>query len=65
MTAQAQLEQMLTIDQFCEWRGISRAAAAQERYRGDGPKFLKLGKQVRYLASDCQAWIEQNTKDRT
>lgn len=65
MTAQVELEKLLTIKEYCEWRGISTGAAAQERYRGQGPKFIKAGKQIRYTISDIQAWLEKQTRDRT
>lgn len=61
----APLERLLTIDEYCEWRGISKGAAAQERYRGNGPRFIKAGKSVRYTVNDIQAWLDQQTRDRT
>lgn len=46
--------------------GLSVGALAQMRYRGTGPRFIKLGgRQVRYAESDIQAWLEQQTRDRT
>lgn len=59
------LERLLTVNEYCAWRGISKGAAAQERYMGNGPKFIKAGKSVRYSESSCREWIEENTKDRT
>ncbi|MFC3373085.1 helix-turn-helix transcriptional regulator [Glutamicibacter protophormiae] len=46
--------------------GLSVGALAQMRYRGNGPRFIKLGgRQVRYRESDIQAWLDQQTRDRT
>ena len=46
--------------------GITTAALAQMRYMGTGPRFIKLsGKQVRYRESEIQAWLDQQTRDRT
>lgn len=59
------LEKLFTVDEYCEWLGISKGAAAQDRYMGRGPKFIKFGKQVRYRESDVQAWLDQQTRDRT
>ncbi|MGP9489862.1 helix-turn-helix transcriptional regulator [Glutamicibacter sp. AOP38-B1-38] len=59
------LERLLTVDEYCAWRGISKGTAANERYMGNGPKFIKAGKSVRYAESDLKNWIEENTKDRT
>ena len=42
--------------------GITTGALAQMRYRGTGPKFVKIGKRtVRYRWEDVEAWIEANT----
>lgn len=65
MTAPAQLADVLTVVEYCAWRGITKAAAGQERYRGTGPKFIKAGKSVLYRVSDLNAWLEQNARDRT
>lgn len=43
----------------------SVGALAQMRYRGTGPRFIKIGKLVRYRDSDIKEWLEQNVKDRT
>jgi predicted DNA-binding transcriptional regulator AlpA len=43
----------------------SEAALAQWRYLGKGPKFIKLGRSVRYRASDVDAWLNQQTMQRT
>lgn len=49
-----------------EYLGLgSLGALAQMRYRGNGPKFIKIGKLVRYRDSDIKEWLEQNAKDRT
>lgn len=65
MTAPAQLSEVLTVDEYCAWRGITKGAAGQERYRGIGPKFIKVGKSVLYRVSDVNEWLEQNARDRT
>ncbi|MGP5390475.1 MULTISPECIES: helix-turn-helix transcriptional regulator [Glutamicibacter] len=48
-----------------EWLGLSVPALAQMRHMGKGPRFIKLGKQVRYRVTDVQAWLDQQTRDRT
>ncbi len=45
---------------------ISEGALAQHRYRGTGPKFIKLGRRrVIYRWSDIYAYIDANTMTRT
>lgn len=48
-----------------EYLGVTVPALAQMRYMGNGPKFIKLGKSVRYRDSSIKEWLEENTKDRT
>ena len=49
-------------DPVAEYMGITTGALAQMRYRGTGPKFVKLGNRtVRYRWEDVDAWIEANT----
>jgi predicted DNA-binding transcriptional regulator AlpA len=47
---------------------IPRATLAAWRYRGRGPRWLRVGRHVRYLERDVEAWLEslatQPTADR-
>jgi predicted DNA-binding transcriptional regulator AlpA len=45
--------------------GVSEGNLAQWRYNGTGPKFVKLGRLVRYRQSDVQAFIDANTRSNT
>ncbi|MGO2937974.1 MAG: helix-turn-helix transcriptional regulator [Glutamicibacter arilaitensis] len=57
---------LLTPAQLAERFGMTKEALAQMRYRGNGPRFIKLGgRQVRYSEADVQAWLDQQTRDRT
>ena len=38
---------------------------AQMRYRGNGPKFIKVGGRVLYRWSDINAYLDANTMTRT
>ncbi|MDQ0030881.1 helix-turn-helix transcriptional regulator [Arthrobacter bambusae] len=40
-------------------------ALAQWRYKGIGPKFVKVGSGVRYRASDVEAWLDEQTRSQT
>lgn len=47
---------------IAEYLGTTPQNLAQHRYRGTGPKFIKLGhRAIRYRWSDVEAWIEANT----
>ena len=57
-----QPEQLLETKVIAEYMGTTPQNLAQMRYRGTGPKFIKLGaRSVRYRWSDVEAWIEANT----
>ena len=43
----------------------TEAKLANDRYRGIGPKFLKLGRRVLYDWDDVYAWEEANRLQRT
>lgn len=46
--------------------GTSVGSLAQQRYRGQGPRFIKMGaKAVRYRSSDIAAWLAANTRQQT
>ena len=64
-TTHPEVEKLSTPAELGERFGMSVPALAQMRYRGTGPRFIKFGKQVRYRESDIQAWLDQQTRDRT
>ena len=38
---------------------------ANWRYQGRGPRFIKVGRAVRYRRSDVEAWLERNAREST
>lgn len=60
------VEKLATADEVADFLGYTKAGLAQMRYRGTGPKFVKLGGiQVRYRWAEVEAWIDRQTRDRT
>lgn len=45
--------------------GTTVQSWASRRYKGTGPRFIKLGKSVFYRRADVEAWIGRNVYDRT
>jgi hypothetical protein len=43
----------------------TEAGLAQMRYRGTGPRFVKVGRKVVYRWSDVRAYLDANTLQRT
>jgi predicted DNA-binding transcriptional regulator AlpA len=56
---------LLVPSQLAQMLGKSTAALAQWRYLGTGPQFIKLGRNVRYRRHDVEAWLDQQTVQRT
>jgi hypothetical protein len=56
---------LATPAQVAEYLHTTEAALAQMRYRGNGPKFIKIGRRVLYNWDDLLQWIQKNTIQRT
>lgn len=51
--------------QASQYLNLSRSWLRQSRMRGTGPKFLKLGRAVRYRLEDLEAWLLQHQRQNT
>ena len=58
--APAVRDRLLTTPQVSELTGLAVATLQNMRSRGqgEGPRFVKIGRAVRYRESDCLEWIE-------
>ena len=60
--------ELLTTRQTAEWLDVSHRTLESFRITGRGPKYLKIGRCVRYRARDLKAWLEglerRSTSDR-
>ncbi len=56
MTIQAN-DKLMTQAEVKEITGLADSTLEQWRLKGKGPKFIKLGRLVRYRTSDVQAYI--------
>lgn len=59
------LPRLLTQKDLCEYLGKSKAWAERGRLEGYGPRYIKVGKSVRYKAEDVAAWLESNLRRST
>jgi predicted DNA-binding transcriptional regulator AlpA len=48
--------------QLAAYIGKSEAWCERARWEGEGPRFFKLGRHVRYKAEDVLSWIDENVK---
>ncbi|MDV8058249.1 MULTISPECIES: hypothetical protein [Nocardiaceae] len=44
---------------------MTPAAAAQQRYKGTGPRFIRAGSRIYYDPEDVYAWLDGNKVVRT
>lgn len=51
--------------QVAEYLGKSIAWCERSRWDGSGPKFVKVGRSVRYRAEDVFAWLDANARTST
>lgn len=59
------MEDLMTPDELAAYTGTPTQTLAHWRYRGRGPRFVKIGRSVRYRASDVAAWLESQTRQST
>lgn len=52
-------------DWLAGYLSITTKAIQAWRTRGGGPKFIKVGRLVRYRKSDVDAWIESRSRANT
>jgi excisionase family DNA binding protein len=55
----------LTEREVAELLGLSVATLRAWRHRGTGPRFLRLGRSVRYLPSDLADFVRASAVDTT
>jgi len=55
------LPELATAAQVAVYLHVTEAALAQFRYKGEGPKFVKVGHKVLYRWVDVLEYLQQNT----
>lgn len=58
-------DKIRTPGELAEYLDSTVGTLAHWRYVGKGPKFIKLGRNVRYRDSDIQEWLDQQTRTQT
>ncbi len=59
--ANENLDRLLTRTEVMEQFGISKRYLELAVRNQSGPRFVRIGRSVRYRVADVQDWIEQNT----
>lgn len=55
-----ELPELLTGRETAEYLGVSEDTLAQDRYLGRGLPYVRVGRRIRYRASDIAAFLEAN-----
>jgi excisionase family DNA binding protein len=53
----------VTRQQAAEYLGVTPQALSQMSVRGQGPRYVRVGRSVRYRRGDLFAWIESRVVD--
>lgn len=61
MPESPQISRYLRTEAVAEMLDITVKSLAQDRYRGEGIPYVKIGKRVRYRLEDVHAFMEANT----
>lgn len=64
-TASVTVPDLLTAAEVGHITHMKASSLAQMRYKGTGPKFVKLGSRVLYRKEDVTAWINGNIRTIT
>ena len=60
------VEELLTQTDAAEILKIGARSLEQWRYKGIGPKFVRIsGRAIRYRQSDIDAWVQANVRQST
>jgi predicted DNA-binding transcriptional regulator AlpA len=51
--------------ELARYVGKSTAWCERARWAGEGPRFIKLGRHVRYRAEDVMSWIDECSRTST
>lgn len=57
-------EELFSPERLADYVGVPVSTVYQWNYKGVGPRFLKLGRHVRYRASDVEAWLDARAASR-
>jgi predicted DNA-binding transcriptional regulator AlpA len=59
------MDEVISQDEAARRLGLSVRSLERHRVAGTGPKFIKLGRLVRYRPKDISSWIEAGLRTST
>jgi predicted DNA-binding transcriptional regulator AlpA len=61
----AALEPLLSVAQVAELTGRAVSTLEKDRLTGHGPRYVKLGRLVRYRPADVRTWLSERVRRST
>ena len=58
------MEKLLTTNELAKFLDVAPYTIYLLRQTGQGPRYLKLGRIIRYKMEDVQTWLEEKTKEK-
>jgi len=52
------IERLLTIEDVADWIRTTPAAIHTQRYRGAGPRGVRVGKRILFRRADVEDWLD-------
>lgn len=63
-TAHLPTDGLMSVSDLAQYLAVPKATIYQWRYRGRGPKALRVGRYLRFRRSDVDRWLETRTVER-
>ena len=55
------MERLLTAQELADYLKRPKSTLYGWRYRGDGPRAIMVGRELRYRESDVERWLDQRS----
>lgn len=57
--------ELFTVSEAARWAKVSESFLNKARLTGGGPKYVRLGRAIRYRVEDLEAWARSGAADFT
>lgn len=57
--------ELFTVSEAARWAKVSESFLNKARLTGGGPKYVRLGRAIRYRVEDLEAWARAGAADST
>jgi hypothetical protein len=57
--------ELLTVSEAARWAKVSESFLNKARLTGDGPRYVRLGRAIRYRQEDLESWAQQSAAAST